>query len=200
MRTKLPIATISYLDEDYLGFRLNDALSSHLIDFWAYIKHKGDSDMKKDHIHVYAEPSKTIDTGSFNDRFVQIVPGEDLPRKCLQWRNSKFDDWYLYSIHDPDYLEMKGQKRNYRYSVDDVWASDIDELEYRISSIDYGKVASLNEIISAAVDQMSLAQALRSGIIPAGKVNVYSNLFRAIKYDSLSRNLSLDEKYKHTEV
>lgn len=164
--------------------------------FWAFINHKGDVDIKKDHVHVYVIPSSRIDTVSFNERFVEIDPGNALPLRLQIWRFSKWDDWYLYAIHDPDYLEMKGQKRNYRYSREEIHCSDHDQMDYMISTIDYGQIFSLTKIISAAEAQMPIAQALREGIIPPGKVTKYMNVFKIIKYDSRPYEDNLDKKYK----
>lgn len=173
-------------------------MNDDLISFWAYIQHKPDKDFQKEHTHVFVEPDKSLDTKSFNDKFQEIIPGEALPRKCLNWIPSKFDDWYLYSIHDPNYLRIKGMSRNYNYSISDVWVSDVDEFNYKISMIDYGSICSLNDIIDSACSQMSLAQALKEGIIPPGQWNKYVQLFKAIKYDSrpIDPMEALNNKYK----
>lgn len=198
MRTRKPIATVGYLTETYLSLKLNEALNNGKIQFWAFIKHKGDEDLKKDHLHVFVIPEGTIDTVSFNDNFIEIDPYNPLPLRLLHWNPSKFDDWYMYILHDPVYLEMKRLKRNYRYSKSDVWVSDMDEFDYMVSMIDYGYMCSLSDIINAAESQMSISQAIKEGIIPQGSINKYINIFRSIKYDSCPRdnNEQLQKKYQ----
>ena len=141
---------MGYLSDDYLIAKLDEAISENKISLWCFIRHFGDEDLKKDHVHVYVIPTGTLDTVSFSSKFVEIDPGNPLPLRMLQWQPSKFDDWWLYILHDPDYLEMKRMKRNYRYSPDLVHCSDMEQLEYMISMIDYGNIFSLNKIISAA--------------------------------------------------
>lgn len=196
MRTKRPIATISYLTENYLVMRLNEALDDKRIVFWAYIAHKGDKDLQKEHFHVYVEPAKTIDTLSFNVPFVEFVSGEDKPRKCLEWQLSKFDDWYMYVLHDERYLALKGQTRNYHYLSSDIWFSDIDEFESRVSLIDYSQFVGVDRIIESALADMPLAQAIQEGIIPMSQLSKYVNLFRALKSDYKSYVFDSMEKYR----
>lgn len=198
MRTRKPISNVGYLSDDYLIAKLDEAISENKISFWCFIRHFGDEDLKKDHVHVYVIPTGTLDTVSFSSKFVEIDPGNPLPLRMLQWQPSKFDDWWLYILHDPDYLEMKRMKRNYRYSQDLVHCSDMEQLEYMISMIDYGNIFSLNKIINAAQGQMSIAQAIKEGIIPQGQLNRYVNIFKAIKYDSriMTDDERLNYKYK----
>lgn len=196
MRTKRPIATISYLSEGYLSMRLNEALDDKKIVFWAYILHKGDKDLQKEHFHVYAEPAKTIDTLSFNVPFVEFVSGEEKPRKCLEWQLSKFDDWYLYVLHDERYLSLKGQSRNFHYLPSDIWVSDLDELDSRVSLIDYSQFVGVDRIIDSALADMPLSQAIQEGIIPVSQLSKFVNLFRAIKADHKSYFYDSMEKYR----
>lgn len=198
MRTRKPISNVGYLTDQYLIDRLDNAVSDGLISFWSFIRHRADEDLKKDHVHIFALPANTIDTISFNERFIEVDPGNSLPLRLLRWNPSKWDDWYLYAIHDPDYLEMKRMHRNYRYSKEEIHCSDFDEMEYMISMIDYGNIFSLNKIIKAAENQMSIAQAITEGIIPPGQLNKYMNVFKSVKYDSRPADYQeyLNKKYK----
>ncbi len=195
MRTRKPISNVGYLNDDYLIAKLDEAIKDGKISFWCFIRHFGDEDLKKDHVHVYVIPTGTIDTVSFSSNFIEFEPGNPLPLRLLQWQPSKWDDWWLYILHDPDYLEMKHMKRNFVYSPTCVHCSDFEQMEYMISMIDYGNIFSLNKIISAAQCQMSIAQAIKEGIIPPGQLNRYVNIFKAIKYDS--RSMTNDERLNY---
>lgn len=120
MATKTPISTISYNTEDFLREKLDDLYQSHIIQAYMYICHKGE-DGDKDHIHVRIEPNKKLDPMDILERLKQPVVGEDLPRTCRPFRPSKEEDWFLYVVHDPDYLRIKyhggdkGEKIPYKW-------------------------------------------------------------------------------------
>lgn len=174
---------------------LDDLVKNNTIDFWCFIRHEPDEESKKDHVHLYVDPAKTIETTSLKDKFIQIVPGEALPRRNLNFRYSKFDDWYLYSLHQKDYLNEKGLYRNKEYSKEDFHFSDLDEFERYVSEINYSSIFNLDEIINAARIQMPIYQAIKDGILPA-KNNKLLNLYKSIKYDSRPYENNLDKKYK----
>ena len=106
MATQRPISTISYNTESFLIEKLQSLYDAHIIQAWQYIKHKGE-DGDKDHIHLRIEPNKRIDAMDLTELFKEYEKGKDKPLGVRPWRNSKEEDWYMYSVHDSDYLTLK---------------------------------------------------------------------------------------------
>lgn len=106
MATQNPISTISYNSESFLIEKLQILYDAHIIQAWQYIVHKGE-DGDKDHIHLRIEPNKRIDAMDLTEKFKEFEKGKDKPLGVRPWRNSKEEDWYLYSVHDSDYLSLK---------------------------------------------------------------------------------------------
>lgn len=106
MATQKPISTISYNSESFLIEKLQTLYDAHIIQAWQYIVHKGE-DGDKDHIHLRIEPNKRIDAMDLTEKFKEFEKGKDKPLGVRPWRNSKEEDWYLYSVHDSDYLSFK---------------------------------------------------------------------------------------------
>lgn len=68
---------------------------------------------EKNHFHCWIEPSKQIDTSTIVEKFVE----RDIENDCeqsiaiLPRCKSKWNDAYLYGIHDSEYLSSKGLER-----------------------------------------------------------------------------------------
>lgn len=106
MATQRPISTISYNSESFLIEKLQRLIDAHIIQAWMYIKHKGE-DGDKDHIHLRIEPNKRIDPMELTEMFKEFEKGKDKPLGVRPWRPSKEEDWFLYAVHDSDYLLLK---------------------------------------------------------------------------------------------
>lgn len=106
MATQKSISTISYNSESFLVEKLQSLYDAHIIQAWQYIKHKGE-DGDKDHIHLRIEPNKRIDPMELTEMFKEFEMGKDKPLGVRPWRNSKEEDWFLYAVHDSDYLSLK---------------------------------------------------------------------------------------------
>lgn len=106
MATQRPISTISYNSESFLIEKLQRLFDAHIIQAWQYIFHKGE-DGDKDHIHLRIEPNKRIDPMELTEMFKEFEKGKDKPLGVRPWRPSKEEDWFLYAVHDSDYLSLK---------------------------------------------------------------------------------------------
>lgn len=110
MRTTKPIATISFNSPAFLKLKLEELTKAGKISFWAFIPHKPEDDEAgtKEHNHLYAEPSKMMQTDDLKAELLEFDPEHpDKPKGCLPFRTSKFADWYLYGLHDKRYLASK---------------------------------------------------------------------------------------------
>lgn len=135
MATQKPISTISYNTEAFLKEKLEIWLSAHIIQSYQYICHKGE-DGDKDHIHLRIEPNKKLDPMDLQDQLKEYQIGKEKPLGCRPWRPSKEEDWYLYAVHDEQYLKLKygggekGEKLPYKWQ-DIVVPEDYDsEIAY----------------------------------------------------------------------
>ena len=106
MATQKPISTISYNTESFLIEKLQCLFDAHIIQAWQFITHKGE-DGDKDHIHLRIEPNKRIDPMELTEMFKEYEMGKDKPLGVRPWRQSKEEDWFLYAVHDSDYLSLK---------------------------------------------------------------------------------------------
>lgn len=106
MATQRPISTISYNSEAFLVEKLQNLYDAHIIQAWQFITHKGE-DGDKDHIHLRIEPNKRIDPMELTEIFKEFEKGNDKPLGVRPWRQSNEEDWFLYAVHDRDYLSLK---------------------------------------------------------------------------------------------
>lgn len=155
MRTSKAISTISYNSVNFLRLKLDELKNAGTISFWAFIKHKGepksDEAGRKDHIHLYVQPSKMLQTDDLQKYLAEPNPdyheGEDEKKRtlgCIMFRASKFSDWYEYSIHDPSYLASKGLERQFHYKREQIYTSSEDDLNNLIESIDTLQTLHIN--------------------------------------------------------
>lgn len=198
MRTSKPISTVSYNTPAFFEGTCDRLLKSKIISFYAFIVHKGEDDEsgKKDHIHAYFELSKTVQTDDLKEMFIEPDPTNTKPLCCLNFRPSKFAEWYQYGLHDPYYLMQKGMERKFSYKHEDIITSSEEEL-HALSYDVVGKPShNLYNIIERCVSLgMPFNEIVAHGFIPpmllgAGQV-FYSNLM-TYKYDKLPE----DPKYE----
>ena len=126
MATSKPISTISYNTEEFLKEKLDQWYDEHLIQSYCYIKHKGE-DGDKDHIHLRIEPNKRLDPMDLTCELKEYVLDNDKPLCVRPWRPSKEEDWFLYAVHDPDYLRVKysdSKDGKLQYGVQDLICSE----------------------------------------------------------------------------
>lgn len=189
MNTAKPISTISFNSEGFLKAKLEELLKARKVDFYVYIKHKGEDDeVKKDHIHVYLEPSKRTQTAALKDEFKEYDPTHpDKPLGCLTFRPSQFGDWYLYDLHDPTYLASKMQARRYHYAPEDMRPSDQDELDLRIYDIDMSDATPIKRLSTFKQSGKSFADAVNQGLIPIAQIKQYSEVWELLVVNKTNR-------------
>lgn len=174
MRTTKPIATISFNTPSYLKLKLNELQKAGRISFWAYVVHKPEDDEggKKEHCHVYVEPSKMLQTDDLKDELIEPDPThpEGKPRGCISWNSSKFDPWYLYALHDKRYLASKGQSRRFHYVHDDIVTSDEDDLRFKARSIDMLSLSPYADMEDAIKQGVTWPEYFARGTVPLQQI------------------------------
>lgn len=129
--TSKPISTISYNTLPFLMDKLKTWYDGHIIQAYQYICHKGE-DGDKDHIHLRLEPNSRIDQMSLAEDLREYLPGFDKPLSVRPFRPSKEEDWYLYAVHDPEYMKLKYAADKYEklpYKYTDIQVSDMYDLD-----------------------------------------------------------------------
>lgn len=176
MKTTKPISTISYNSENFLTLKLNELENAKLVSFWAFIKHQGEDDEGglKDHIHVYIEPASSVQTVNLEEVFKEFDPNHpDKPLGCISFRSSKFDDWYLYSVHDTPYLAVKGLVKKFHYQYEDFLYSSEPDFRFHFKSIDISHLTPVRVILDAQSEGLTFREFALSGRIPFREIALY---------------------------
>lgn len=190
MNTAKPISTISFNTEAHLVRTLCHLQKAKRIEFWAYIKHLPEDDEagKKEHIHLYIEPAKRIQTVDLQAEFNELDPNNPKPRKCLTFRSSHYGDWYLYALHDPQYLASKGQSRRYHYNPEDVVPSDEDDLRERIATIDLSGITPIGRLRQFKDAGLTFEDAVAKGVVPIPQIRSYDLAWQCLDATKTYRN------------
>ena len=162
--------------------KLNDLVNRRKIAFYAFIEHLPEEDERKKHKHVLIIPNGQINTDQVYDFLLEIDPAyPDKPLGCTPFRSSKFSDWYLYAIHDRDYLASKGQSRKYFYKNEDFIVSDIDFFNEEIHTIDLSSLSKMKNLRNAVSSGVSFEQMVINGQIPIQQVYAYQRAYDLIQ-------------------
>ena len=181
MITSCPISTVSYNTVGYITKVLDRLIQEKEITFYAFIQHYAEEDEKKDHIHVYIVPNKRIDTDSLREHFEEPDTVHNKPRVCMPFYSSKWQDWYLYSIHDERYLESKCDSRKYHYKREEFVVSDELYFNEMIHTINYSKFMGTDRFIEAVKSGLSWKELCIKGFVPVGLLGQYERLFHTIR-------------------
>ena len=180
MATRQAISTVSYNTPEFLDVILNDLIDKHIISFYAWIFHKGEFDERlnyydKDHIHIYIQPNQLIDLMDLKDLFIEPDPHNDKPLGVISFRTSNWDDWFLYELHDEQYLKSKFLSRQYHYTIDDFVSSDYLDFMDRVQrTYALGGYASNLNLVSYLDNGGTLNELTRNGgVSPNRAVGLY---------------------------
>lgn len=191
VRTTKPIASISFNSQEFLKLKLNELLKAGRLSFWAFVVHKPEDDEggKKEHIHLFVEPSKMLQTDDLKAEFSEFDPERpDKPKGTISFVSSKFDPWYLYGLHDKRFLASKGQSRRFHYSADDFQSSDPDELNFRVKSIDMLSLSPYQDMEDAIRQGVSWEEYFARGTVPLPQIRFFRDAWLALLSVHTNRN------------
>lgn len=198
MATSKPQSTISYNTEAFLKEHLDDWVTCHLIQSFQYICHVGE-DGDKDHIHVRIEPNKSLDVMNLSDALKEYVQGEDKPRGVRPWRPSKEEDWFMYVVHDPEYMRLKYGEGEKGEKLPYEWTSIVTPEDYDL------QVAFLRAKSALSRSAPNMAKRITEGEKPVNlvlegrnpfAVNAVMNLVKTNDYTRLQDEYRmLSERY-----
>lgn len=190
--TSKPISTISYNTLGFLTEKLTEWYEAHIIQAFQIISHKGE-DGDKDHHHVRLEPNKRVDPMTLLEDLREYVPTHEKPLGCRPFRPSKEEDWFLYAVHDPEYLKIKyggGEKgEKLPYDWRDIVVSPYYDLE----------TAFIRAKATLLHTSSGLAQRIMDGDAPLSlalegenvhTVNTLNNLLYKTDYQRVASQLS----------
>lgn len=191
MRTTKPISTISFNTKGYLTLKLTELTKAKRISFWTFIEHipEDDEGGNKTHYHVYIELSKMTQTDDLKEELKEFDPEKpDKPKGCISFRSSKFDDWYMYALHDKRYLASKGQARRFHYKHDDFTASNDDDLLFRARSIDKLSLSRYADMQDAIDTGLSFSEYFSRGTVPIQQVHQFQVAWGLLVEEHTFRN------------
>ena len=172
--------------------KLNELKASKIISFWAFIPHKPEDDEagNKPHKHLYIEPAKRILTDDLRDKLIELDINHPTqkPLKCLNFRSSKFDDWFLYALHDSAYLASKGQSRKYHYTFSDFYSSDEDELIFLAKSIDQNALNVYKRMEDAISKGLTFVEFAKLVTVPVQQIYSWQHTYELIAQNRTNRN------------
>lgn len=164
-----------------MRIKLNDLINRRKIAFYGFIEHLPEEDEKKAHKHLYIVPNGQINTDEVVDYLLELDPkNPEKPLGCIPFHSSKFTDWYLYSVHDKDYLASKGQSRKYSYRKDEVQVSDSDYFNEEIHRMDLSKLSKIKVLREAVENNIPFEHLLMTGQIPIQQVYAFRQSYDLI--------------------
>lgn len=190
MITRTAVSTISYNTDHFLIEKLNEKVSLGEIEFFCFINHLPEEDEKKAHKHLFLIPSSTVDTFSLQKFFLEIdITNPDLPPLgCIMFKHSKFSDWYMYALHDKDYLASKCMERKYHYSKDDIFCSSVDYMNELIHTSDFSKFKSFAKFRDAVNADVSFRDLFNNGFIPVQQIIQWRKAYNLLKFNDMDYN------------
>ncbi len=192
MKSTKPISTISYNTDAFLKMKLDAWVKEHRIEYWCYVKHTGEVDengeFEKDHKHVLIIPNGKIDTMDFKDYMCELdISNPSKPLKCMDFRNSKEDEWFLYCSHDPDYLRMKYMVRKFSYSLNDFVSSDEDETRIKWDRAFHESEYMKSQRMLNLLEKYTAAQLAANGFVApqqSFQMQVFEKMYRRGVYEN----------------
>lgn len=196
MNTSKSISSIHYIEPLKLKVKLDDLIAKNHISFYAFIKHLKEEDETKDHIHLYIIPNGKINTDELRNELEFLdMNNPTKPIRSLPFTNSKFQDWYLYALHDKAYLLSKAQGRKYHYKNEEIFVSDPDYFNELIHQVDFSKFKTQSLVIQQAEQQVPFDVLVSSGQIPVQQIMQYQRLYEIVYNSALKR-----QRYTHDNV
>lgn len=181
MLTRTAFSFISYNTDGYLKSKLDELILDNKLAFWCYIEHRPEADETKCHKHLLVVPSGMVDTnviGKYLEEYDPLHP--DLPLKCLGVRHAHFADWYLYALHDVDYLYSKGDERKYHYTRDEFICSDNDFFFELIHTSDFTKWKKQADFREAVRKRVPFGELLQNGVVPIQQIYQFKKAYEVL--------------------
>ena len=189
MRTKNAVSTISYNSIPFLLDTLSTLVNEGIVEDWIFIRHDPEVDEKKAHIHLWLRLCRLTDTQILQSYFEESDPFHpDKPLKCISFQSTPcdpdptgIDNWIPYSMHYAPYLAIKGEAREFHYSIEDFTCMDPDSFDFwyqhAMKGSKWAKDWSTLQVLRQK--RFNPADLILSGSVPlnmAGNLRAFTNL------------------------
>lgn len=195
MASQKPMSTISYNSEPFLIEKLDDWLKAHIIMSYQYICHKGE-DGDKDHIHLRIEPNKRIDPMDLMEQLKEYVPNNPKPLGCRPFRPSKEEDWFLYAVHDEDYLKIKYNGGDSKEKLPYDWRDIKAPFDYDIETAFIRAKSSLRHSAPALIKEIRNGSYIGDLLARGENIYLINAIINALSTSDYKRALEEDRKNK----
>ena len=129
-----------------------------------------------------------MDTAKIKDYLQEYdEKNPDKPLGCISCVSSKWDDFYLYGIHDPAYLASKGMSRKYHYVRDDFHFSSPEFFYELIRRIDRSKYIGLERVVDAVENEVPFFEMVRLGQVPIQLISQYQYAYEMLTKATVNR-------------
>ena len=100
----------------------------------------------------------------------------------MPFRNSKFADWFMYALHDKNYLASKYMIKKYHYCKEDFYYSDETFFQELIHTSDFTKYKAQQLFVEFVHAGYSFAQILEKGVVPMNLVCQFKTMYNEIAF------------------
>lgn len=183
MKTCTPFSTISYNTNVFLVRELDNLINEGKIEFYSFINHIPEEDETKAHKHLYIIPCGLVDTVLIQNKLRELDLSDVTkpPLGVIRFVHSKFADWYLYAIHDIDYLASKCEERKYHYLDKEFYVSDKDYFNELIHMNDFSKYKAFAKFRESVASGVTFAELFKNGFIPVQQIYQYKMAYYLLK-------------------
>lgn len=172
MKTSNYICGVSYNSEKFLVKKLKDLYNNKIICEWYYILHHAEEDEKKDHFHVCMLPRDRVDVCDLADEFDEFPKGKKSnPLKLIvnprTTPRDKISEWFLYVLHNVDYLKTRGcELKVYYYDIADIKPFSSDVLDLRIFEAFHESIYTQDKRMRDLIERnVTVGDMFRSGMV-----------------------------------
>lgn len=183
MSVTSPFGFISYNSRDFLQRTLQTFINDGKFIRCACWYHES-TGTEKNHFHCWVEPAVPIEVTTLAENFVELDEEGNQQSIAIRPRcRSKWNDAYLYGIHDSDYLASKGLIRELVNIKTDMhiylgdFKADIAEAEFYLNKSCLAPYARLKKLVCEGKTLEEVYILLR---IPFAQLNSVKNAYRDI--------------------
>ena len=184
MRTAKPISTITWCSPEDIYDKLCELQRANVISYFCYICHlgeKGDRESGgKNHIHLYVEPAKLLQTMELRNELTVMDMTNGKPIVPLDFHHSDFSNWFMYCLHDANYLASKNLTREYTYTPEQMKYSSKEEFDYRVANVDISNAVPVSKIKKYVESGLSFDEMVSRGLVPLGQINNWAKAYECI--------------------
>ena len=197
MSVTSPFGFISYNSRDFLQRTLQTFINDGKFIRCACWYHES-TGTEKNHFHCWVEPAVPIEVTTLAENFVELDEEGNQQSIAIRPRcRSKWNDAYLYGIHDSDYLASKGLIRELVNIKTDMhiylgdFKADIAEAEFYLNKSCLAPYARLKKLVCEGKTLEEVYILLRIPFAQLGSVRTaYYSIEKQLKHEQYERDIA----------